>query len=198
MPSPQPLGEPADDDEPGTARLPVIKCDPLASLSPRPIEVYALGKEWVVPAMSAEDWLRVLWEGEYVDPEAIFPGLVGAYDELYDALFDGTLSMEESFHIAMEILEEASGYKFWYTLRAVAFMKSSWPRIGGLVGLDPARTSLGLYITAYIAVCIQNVSAKNAVKLVEQLNEIPPAYAESEYDEAAELAAFLEAASQPL
>lgn len=196
MTSPPPTVEPAEhDSDPGTLRLPTVSCDPIASLSPVPIEVYALDRTWTVPAMSAEDWLRILWRGEYLDPELIFPGLVGAYDLLYEALFDGTISVEEAFEISMEVLEEASGYRWWYTLRAATFIRSSWSRLAGLVALDPARTSLGMYITSYIGIAVQNIPPKNAVRLVEELVEVPPAYAEREFDEAAELQAFLDAMS---
>ena len=199
MPSlPQPTAEPAEPDEPGTLRLPAVSCDPLASLSPVPIVVEAMGRTWTIPAMTAEDWLRVLWTGEHLDPDSIFPGLVGSQDDLYDALLDGTITLDEAFDISMEILEEASGYRWWYLLRATAFMRSSWSRIAGLVGLDPARTSLGLYVTTYIAVSIQNVPAKNAVSLIESLVEVPAAYAETEFDEEEETRAFFEAMGQPL
>lgn len=177
--------------EPERSVLPAIECDPLASLSPTTVTVDYLGREYTVAAMSATQWLAILWNPDF-SPDDIFPALVSAEDDVVDGIILGETVTREVFLVAMEILEVASGFRWWFTLRAVAMLRASWFRIGGFVVLDPAQVSLGLFLTSMLGQCIEHMEPARAAEMVEQLNEAPEGF-ELPEDEFAEGAAFMAA-----
>ncbi len=178
--------------------LPNVPCDPVASLSPRPIDIYVLGQVVTVPPMTAEDWLRLLW-AEPFDMEQVFPGLAMDADDVDDAVLDGRMLPEEPLEIGLEILEIASGYRWWFLIRMVTAVKTVWMQLGGLLvasGVDASRISLGAWVSAAMSVWIQNIPPEKVHTLVDQLMAPPPGH-EAEFDEAAEAAAFMAAMSGP-
>ena len=178
--------------------LPNVPCDPIASLSPRPIDIDVLGRVVTVPAMTAEEWLRLLW-AEPLDMEQIFPGLAMDIDEVDEAVLDGRMTIEEPLEIGLEILEAASGYRWWFLLRMVTSAKAVWMQLGGLLvasGVDASKISLGAWVSAAMSMWIQNVPPEKVHTLVDQLMAPPPGQ-EPEFDEAAEAAAFMAAMSGP-
>jgi hypothetical protein len=176
--------------------LPPIHCDPLASLSPITIEVFYFGRRWRVPGVTADAWLSVLWKDPF-DHEDIFPGMAGADEAMNEAMLDGRVDFRDAAIVAMEVLEAASGYRWWFTLKLVALTKASWTRIGGLISLDLSSCSLGRFVTAVLGVLQEHMEPKKLVELVNSLNEAPEGF-EEPLDEDAEAAAFLAAMNQSL
>ena len=176
--------------------LPPVICDPLASLSPVTIEVFYLGRRFRVPGMTADAWLSVLWREPFAYDD-IFPGLAGAVEAMDDAMLDGRVDFQDAAMVAMEILEAASGYRWWFTLKITSLVKASWPRIGGMISLDLSTISLGRFITAVLGALQEHMEPKKLVELVNELNEAPEGFGEP-LDEEAEGAAFLAAMNQSL
>lgn len=189
-PSRSPLGPDAAGDG-GQYRLPPVQCEALASLPPTAITVEYLGRTYTVPPMPASKWLEILWDPDF-EPGAIFPGLAHADDDVIDALIDGQTDSTDVFKVAMEILEMASGFRWWFTVRATAVFKASWFRVGGFVTLNPADVSLGLFITSLMGQCVEHMEPRNAWDLVHSLNEVPLGF-EDPLDEFSEGKAFMEA-----
>jgi hypothetical protein len=148
--------------------------------------------------MMAEDWLRLLW-AEPFDMEQIFPGLAMESWEIDEAVLEGTLSYDEPLQIGLEVLEIASGYRWWFLLRVASSAKAAWMQLGGMLvstGVDASRISLGAWVSAAMATWLQNMPADKAGLLIDQLMAAPEGY-EEEFDEEAESAAFLAAMSGP-
>lgn len=178
--------------------LPPIEADPEASLSAQPIEVELLGRVWTIPALPAEDWLKLLWT-EPLDYDAIFPGLADADEDIIDGLLDGQITSDEVFEVAMEMIEIASGFKWWFTIKLAAQAKAGWSRIGGMLllrGIIPSEVSLGAWCSALLALCIQNMEPSKAVEFIAELNSPPPQYAHLTQED--DGAAFLAAMRQTL
>ncbi len=198
MPARPRPGAPDADPDPATIVLPTIPNDPLASLGSNEIEVWIAGKQWVVPAMSASQWLTLLWADPF-DPDSIFPDLVDADEDVFDGILDGSIPFNDVFEVAMEILEEASGYRWWFTLRLTSLMKEMWPRLGGMMinrGMRAQDMNLGAWCTAAYALCLENQKPADAYKFANSLNDPPPGIEDPEAVEG-DAAAFLAAMSAP-
>lgn len=193
MPSRPQQSASADADGPGDfVQIPDVDADPVASLGWVDITVDLLGRSWTIPAMPAAGWLKILWERPF-DPDSIFPDLADAVAEVEEAILYGQLASDEPTRVACEILEEASGYRWWFTVQLAMAVRAAWPRVGGtliLAGVDPARISLGAWLSAAYACCLDLMDPKKVTQFVNQLNT-PPAGFEVELDEERESAAFM-------
>lgn len=176
----RPQPEPVEDNNPQLA-LPKVPCDPLASLPPTSILIDFIGHTWTIPAITADRWLRVIWTDPF-DPQAIFPGFLqdeDAEDTIMDAIIDGDVDMDEMFLCAMEALEVAGGYQWWFTLRLVSTLNAGWSRIGGMLlnaGVDPTKLSLGAWCSAALEMYMANIEPRNAAELLEKLLERPEGF----------------------
>lgn len=177
--------------------LPPVHVDAYASLEPVEIDIDFAGQTWSVPLMFAADWLELLW-AEPFDVDDIFPGLVHAEDALNEGLLTGSVELDDSFDIAMEVLEQASGYRWWFALKLITAMKVLWWRMGGMLllrGIDARQMSLGAWCTAALDLCIENMDQQKMAEFLTELNTAPPGH-ESSQDEDAD--AFLMAMRQAL
>lgn len=178
--------------------LPRVHCNALASLDAQDIAVSFVDIEWIIPAMTAAQWLRLLWADPF-QVDAIFPGLVDGADDVTDAILDGLISFDDITDVATEILEEASGYRWWFTLRLATVAREMWPRLGGMMinnGVHPQNMSLGAWCTAAYQLCLDNQEPANAYKFANALNDPPPGI-EDPSVQAADEEAFLAAMSAP-
>jgi len=200
MTSPLPRSVPgADADPAGSGVIAHLSCDPAASFAPVDIEIDFLGRTWIVPAMSAQQWLEIIWAGA-LSPDEIFPGLCGAGEAAFEGIIDGTVEIEELFAIAMEILEIASGFKWWVALNLAMLAKSAWASIGASViaAVDPSRESLGAWLVVVLNACKERTDPKNLAELISNLNTPPPGYEAEGLDEETEGEAFLAMMHQSL
>lgn len=189
----------AADPGPEQHHLPKLNVSPLASLPPRPIEIDAYGKTWVIPAMTAGQWLEILW-AEPLDITDIWPGLAGAFNEMVDAVFDGTTDSEDILAIGCEIIAEASGLDYWVAIRLAACLRISWLQVGGSLlksGLRPEEVSLGTYLVATLAFLAENMDPKKAVELFEELGR-KPVEERTEDDDLQDARAFMAAMAETL
>jgi hypothetical protein len=135
----------------------------------------------------ADEWLRVVWT-EPLDPYLIFPGFViedGADEHLTSAALDGVIEADDLVMIAMEALEIASGYRWWFTLRLIAGLGAAWSRLGGMLlnsGVDARTLSLGAWCSAALEMWVANIEPNKAADLLNTLLE-PPEGMEGEDDQ---------------
>lgn len=180
--------------------LPKVACDPLASLPPTSILVDCAGRTWTIPAKMADEWLRVVWT-EPLEPDGIFPGFVleeDADEVLTNAALDGVIEVDDLVMIAMEALEIASGYRWWFTLRLISGLGAAWSRLGGMLmnsGVDARTLSLGAWCSAALEMWVANVEPEKAAELLNALLEPPEGELEEEtqFDEFSDEQEFLAA-----
>jgi hypothetical protein len=201
MTSPRSRLVPAGGADPQSAgAVPTLACDPMASFAPVAIEVDFLDRTWTVPAMTAQQWLEIIWSGP-LNTDQIFPGLCGADEAAFEGLLEGKVEIGDLFAIATEILEIASGFKWWVALNLAMIAKGAWANIGGSVvtAVDGTRESLGAWLVAVLGVCRERVESREGlIELINGLNTPPPGYEEIGLDEKTEGAAFLAMMQQSL
>ncbi len=202
MPS-RPRSQPApvaeSDPDPENSALPQIHCDPLASFAPTPIQVDAFGSTWTIPAMSAAQWLEILWN-ETASFDDIFPRLAGADAAMYEALFAEETSSNEIFQIATEILEVAGGFRWWFAVNLYSVVKLAWSRVGGEIvsHVRAEEVSLGAWLVVALQVLMSRTSPKKIAEMLNMLNTSPSESPVLALDEEAEGKAFLAAMQQSL
>lgn len=201
----RPRAAPAADADSQYIHLPAVEADPYSYLGPTTIETDFQGRTWVIRSMTAADWLRIFWS-EPFEVDAIFPGLVqddrnDLEDLLYDGLIDGLIEFSDVTDIALEIIEVAAGFKWWFVLRLTSAIKGAWSRIGGVLvlrGVDPSAITLGAWCSAALALCVELVEPKKAVEFIEQLSAVPDGVEQDPMDDMAmEEAAFFAAMNAP-
>lgn len=190
MPSRRPtVGRGASaDPESSTVILPPVDADPISYLGPSSTAVDFLGREWIVPPLSAADWLEVIWAQPFVVDD-IFPGFVNDLDledAISDVLFSDGFDPESLGEVAMEMLEMASGYRWWFTLKLCTSVRVSWARLGGMLvlsGVDPRAVTLGSWVSAVLALLGEHVRPKEFASLLMELNTPPAGHELNEQDQ---------------
>jgi hypothetical protein len=133
----------------------------------------------------ADEWLRVIWT-DPLNPDTIFPGFVveeNADDVITTAMLDGLVEPDDLVMIAMEALEIASGYRWWFTLRLIAGLGASWSRLGGMLmnsGVDSRTLSLGAWCSAALEMWVANIEPDKAADLLNALLDPPEGTEEEE------------------
>lgn len=200
MPSPPRRSPSVVESDATNPLLPNIFCDPFASFAPTEMEIDAFDQTWVIPRMTARDWLEILWD-EQLTSDMVFPGLVRANETALEALLAGEVTAQSLFDTAMEVIELASGFKWWFALNLVTVLKASWMRLGGsiLPLVQAEDVSLGAWLTIGLGVCTERVDPKKLAEFLNNLNT-PPAgiSANVAFDEESEAEAFLAAMRQSL
>jgi hypothetical protein len=183
--------------------IPDFFVDPLVHVGHFNVEVEVFGRAWTVGYRPAVEWLKILWEDD-LDLLSLFPGTAGSDDLealVMDGLIEQTFDTEELFDICMEIIEEVCGFKWWFALQLIMFTKQGWARLGGLLvtrGVDPREMSIGSWLSAVLALCVEHMEPKAYVDLITQLNT-PPEGMGPEPEELMEMeeSAFLAAMNTP-
>jgi hypothetical protein len=144
--------------------------DPIASLAPFDIE-YTIGdRDFVLAARPASVWLKVLLPDQ-VPLESILPGWTGggARRHIFWSLARGELTHGDWNDMAMEILEQAAGRKWWQAVNLIVGMKDAdnWTTIfGGLMlrGVDADTISLAAWLDAAMALCTEHMDKEERIK----------------------------------
>lgn len=160
--------------------------DPLAALRPADIEVELGGWLYVITARPAADWMVALMKG----PAAIVPGMLASDDraELLRDFLRGRVTQEEMSEAAHDVLEAASGRRWWEAERLVvsAMQGDSWPVVHGelvLRGVDLEKISLGALWNALYSLVIQNTEEAKRPKIEFEISKPPPGVSADElYD----------------
>lgn len=156
--------------------LPVLVTDPIWSLKQWPVIVQLGGDDLTIPAMPAADWLVVLMVNDF-DPEAVFPGLLSAPDQLQveDHLHHGILTLEEVHHVSMEIISMVSGRPWWVSLRLIHAAAASWDALGGdlVRKADAAALSLSAWLDVLFLLIVRSIDDANRTMFLLKLEMAP-------------------------
>jgi len=153
--------------------------DPLASLRPVAVIVPIGGRDFTLAAKPAQDWLEVLLDDE---PKLhhVIPGWCepGCEQWIYRSLLLRTFSVKEWGEAVVQAIGVASGRSWWQALNLINGMKdpSNWHQIFGhltLRGLDVQRVSLGAWLDATYALCVEGMDPDEKIKFNLALDTPP-------------------------
>lgn len=169
-----------------------VDVDPLASLRGWELEVELGGDTYQVMPRMAGHWLAILVQNP-MDPAEILPGMVAEdqQETLEDALLTGVVAANEVREAALEVIADASGRPWWWTLRLVQAAVGSWAVVhGSLVaaGVRLADIPLGAAVDAIYVTCMARMDKEHREAFDRDL-EIPPV--QEEIDEQREAENFL-------
>ena len=169
--------------------------DPLASLRISKVAVDLAGRRWLIPALEAATWLEILLDEE-LDPEALFPGLCGpeVIVEVNDLIILGEITMEQMQEAIFDVIEAASGRRWWVTLRLCRSVRANWDRVGGELasrGVTPFGISLSYWLDGAYATILRLLAegdVRSVGRFTQQLVSPPPGMAMENFnrDRAAE------------
>lgn len=124
----------------------------------------------------AASWLSVLMS-DGIDLWDIVPGLCPELnDPMTKMLLNEDIDGEEVRKAALDILETASGRKWWITMRLISAVRNSWEVVGGELALQGVRANevpLGAWLDAAFLVCIRGLEPDKVTMFTSQL-EVPP------------------------
>jgi hypothetical protein len=172
-----------------TVRLSPTDVDPLASLGVSRIAVDIGGDRWIIPALDAAEWLKVLLDDD-LDPELIFPGFCGpdVIVEVNRKLIDGTITMAQMEQALYDVLEAASGRRWWITLRLARTVRTHWDRVGGELashGVTPFGVSLSYWLDGAYATflrLLKDADPQAMGDFTKKLTAPPPGMALAVFD----------------
>lgn len=152
-------------------------------MRPWPVVVTCCGRDVVIPALAAVDWLTILM-GEEPQLDDIFPGLLSDEDAdwVEDQIVAGRLGLEEFQDLILSIVETVSARRWWVAMRLIELARRSWDAIGSemiLRGVDAATLSLSAWLDVLLITVLKNSDPKEVTMLTLQL-EAPPPEQESE------------------
>jgi hypothetical protein len=144
---------------------------------------------WVIPALDAAEWLKVLLDDD-LDPELIFPGFCGpdVIVEVNRKLIDGTITMEQMEKALYDVLEAASGRRWWIALRLARTVRTHWDRVGGELaanGVTPFGISLSYWLDGAYATflrLLKDADPQAMGDFTKKLTAPPPGMALAVFD----------------
>lgn len=178
-----PSSSPEPTTDTGRITVPSFNRDPIQSMRPWPVVVTCCGRDVVIPALAAVDWLTILM-GEEPQLDDIFPGLLSDEDAdwVEDQIVAGRLGLEEFQDLILSIVETVSARRWWVAMRLIELARRSWDAIGSemiLRGVDAATLSLSAWLDVLLITVLKNSDPKEVTMLTLQL-EAPPPEQESE------------------
>lgn len=175
-----------------------MRANPLASLEPFSLEVEVAGRDFLIPALPAVDWLRVFLD-DNPSVDDILPGMVGpeCRSHLYRAMMMGRFSTREWNELLFDIIEAVSGRRWWQALNLINAMKEpeNWASVHGhllLRGIDVRQVSLAAWLDATYALVTENMDKDEKIKFQLAIDTVPDSVSPEEaIDEAEQERAFL-------
>lgn len=170
--------------------------DPLGSLRSWELIVELGGREYMVPAASAAEWLAVLLEDPF-DLSSILPGMLAEDDQsaLADAAWAGRVGDKELEDAALEIISEVTGRDWWWAMHLLWVAAGSWMIVYGRMvtqGINPTAIPIGAFLDALYLTCTQGMDKEQRSAFDRDLEKPPPGVSPEEaIDEEAEAASFL-------
>lgn len=170
--------------EGGSVRVSPTDVDPLASLRISKVAVDLAGRRWLIPAVDAATWLEILLD-DPLDPEALFPGLCGpeVIVEVNDLIILGEITMDQMQEAIFDVIEAASGRKWWVALRLCKAIRGGWDRVGGELashGVTPFGVSLSYWLDGAFATSFRILAEQDpraAADFTKKLTTPPPGLA---------------------
>lgn len=173
--------------------MPLPPVDPSAAWGEYEVAATVGGRRVRVPPHRAADWLLAAWHGggikyllELADPEDV--------DWMAGALLDDELDMDAAVRAAHEVLEAASGWRWWIAENLMLGTGATWPQIGGemlLRGVRPADVGLGEWLAGVYAMLTRGRDEKDVNAFDQKLVAPPPGATEEAQDALEEMAAAM-------
>jgi len=160
--------------------------NPGVAFEPVEIDVTFSSEQFTIPAHPASVWLPILTDAE-TDALDIIPGLL--YDEDQDRfdelIFANGLDAEELKQVIYELIGEASGHKWWWTLNLLSVLRgaNSTQWLGEMTRYNATQMSLGGWCNALYAMLMKYQKPEDRMKIDMEL-EMPPPDVELEISEA--------------
>lgn len=152
----------------------------LGVLSRGPVVVMLRGVMVTLPFRPAAVWCQSL---DRLD--LLIPALADdeGRDAISDLVIEGRLSRDELQAEAFQILQQASGRKWWEAGRLMSTSLST-AILGRLVlaGVDPWQRSVGEWCAAVYALCTKSADEKSLLKFDFSLSVPPPGF-DDEWDD---------------
>jgi hypothetical protein len=175
-----------------------VPADPLASLEPFDLEIEVAGRDFLLPAAPAVDWLRIFLANNPTLDD-ILPGMAGPQcrAHLYRSMMAGSFTTEEWKQLLLDIIEAVSGRRWWQALNLINAMKepANWTPVHGhllLRGIDVRQVSLAAWLDATYALVTENMDKDEKIKFQLAIDTVPDSVsAEDAIDEAEQERAFL-------
>lgn len=169
--------------------------DPVASFRITPIQVVLGGREFLLGARPAADWLECIFDGTAYQ---IIPGWIeDARDRhwINEQALDGIITEDEIDEVTKEAISVAAGRPYWWAFNLLATTGRdalSWSSIHGslaLHGIHADEVSLGFWLDALYASLLEKMHEQNEKTSLDTHLETPPAG--TAFDEESEGAAFM-------
>lgn len=162
---------------PGRIHIPRLVDDPIASLAAWSIDISVRGQHGTIPPLSAASWLAVLMT-EDVDLWDVVPGLCPELNgPLTKMLLNEDVDPDDIRKVALDVIETASGRRWWVAVRLVSIVRQSWEVVGGemtLQGIRPAEIPFGAWLDAALLICVKGLEADKVTMFTSQLEAPPP------------------------
>lgn len=170
-------------------RISPTDADPLAALRICRIAVDLGDRRFIIPALPARDWLEILLAEDF-NPEDVFPGLCEPDDVVAVnlMLINGEVTMDQMTEALYGVLEQASGRRWWVTIRLARTIRAGWDRIGGRLashGVTPFDVPLAYWLDgAYAAILeiIMEADPKAVGSFTQKLVAAPPGLAKQVFE----------------
>lgn len=153
--------------------IPNLVTDPIWSVGIWPVEVSFAGQDYEIAAMPAKSWLALFMD---LDLEEIFPGLVHADAEIYEAILAGEVTSEDVDQVALDVVTAVSGRPWWVALRLIAAAKSAWASLGPemISRVDADRVSISAWLDVLLVVILERLKPEDTQMFAIQLEAPPP------------------------
>lgn len=175
--------------QPVGVRVPRTNNNPIWSLKPWPVVVEILNQEYVIPAMTAADWLPLIMTTP-PRPDLIIPLLLPDVEDLFVTRAD-VLEADDLYWLAFDILECVAARPWWKALRLLTVLQGGWDVIHGkmvLAGVRADQLSLGAWLDAALVVTMENIDPEKAEMFSMQLEAVPTELLDDDAIEDAEMA----------
>jgi hypothetical protein len=150
------------------------------------VEFTFAGYDYVIPALSAADWLTVLMDK--TDPWLIVPGLV---EEPLGLGFDIIQSGEEYDTLILDIVEVATARKWWIGMRLIGIAAHWWATLGTEACrlAPPSQVSLPLWLDVFTENMFEHFQKSEpgeAIMATLKIEMPPPGFETEEMEMSAE------------
>lgn len=158
--------------------------DVAVSFVPTEVDLTLAGHQFTIRAEPAGVWLMRIFS---MDLAALLPGMLIPEDqERFDQLLlDGDLDEVNLSQIYCDLIEAASGHRWWWTTKLLSLLRgpqgTEW--LGRMARVDASRVPLASWVNSFYAIVVDNIKQEDRVPFDADL-DTPPAGVEVELSEA--------------
>jgi hypothetical protein len=162
--------------------------DPVGSLCAWETLIEVASQEFVIPAMSAAEWLAILMT-DTVDPDH-FIFIAEGLDEWLAA---HPQHLERAYELVPDVITAVSGRDWWVAMRLISLAQSNWNVLGAemLRITDADRVSLSAWLDMLLMVTMNRIEPKSASMFTAKLTAPPPGVKVDEEEMGMSASAFM-------